>query len=107
LSEYEVEFVGRPHDGERRVERRLGHHAGTHPEGQQVFDRDRPDGGNGLVQRTVDPGQNTAVGHLRQQTVDRVLEVQDAVLDQKHGERGQYRLGERGDPEDRVPTHRC
>jgi hypothetical protein len=61
---------------------------------------------DGLLQRAVDAGQHPLAGQLGQQLVDRLLEVDDVVLDQDHRGGGEHRLGHRGDPEDRVAAHR-
>ena len=50
--------------------------------------------------------EHPAVGQLREQLVDRLVEAQPALLDQEQGADRDDRLGHRGDPEDGVVADR-
>ena len=85
---------------------RRHHRSEAEPEAEQILDRDRPMGGHGVVELGVDRAQHAAVGELRQQLVDRLLQPQQALVDQRQRRRRGDRLGQRGDPEDRVALQR-
>ena len=102
---------GRQSGRRQRRERRRGPGRGEvdaqpEPERQDVAHRDRPGRRHGARGRVRRVGEHDPVGQLRQQPVDRLLEGEDAVVDQREGGRGHHRLGHRGDPEDRVRRHR-
>ncbi len=78
-------------------------HAEAEAEGQQVAQGDGAVGRDGVVQRPVEALEHLAVGQLRQQAIDRLVEPQPALLHQDHGRRGGDRLGHGGDAEDRIP----
>ena len=67
--------------------RRRHDHAEAHAKGEQVAHRDRPPRRHGVVERAVEPLQDSAVGQLRQQPIDRLVQPQPALLDQDHGRR--------------------
>ena len=50
--------------------------------------------------------QHLAVGELGNQIVDRLVEAQDALLDERHRRGGGDRLAQRGDAEDGVSAKR-
>ena len=68
--------------------------------------RDRADCGHRVVELGVDGAQHLAMGELGHQIVDRLVEAQDALLDQRHRRRGGDRLAQRGDAEDGVSGQR-
>ena len=78
----------------------------THAERQEVFHRDWTARGDCLVERPVDALQNSAVGELRKEPIDRLIERELAVLDEHHRCRGEDRLGHRRDAKYRVAPHR-
>jgi hypothetical protein len=84
-------------------------HLGRHPEAererQQVAGGDRSLGGHGLVQRPVGSLENTAPGQLGKQRLDRLVEPDQAVVDERHRDRRGDRLARGGDPEQRVALY--
>ena len=88
--------VGRRHDG-----------AEAEAERQQVVERDRPRRRHGVVEWCVEAAEHAAIGELRENLVDRCVELQHTVVDEDHRRRGSDRFGQRRDPEDRVSLQRC
>ena len=86
--------------------RRRHHRAEAEPEAEEVFEGDRPVGGDRVVELGVDRPQHTPVRQFGQKVVDRILEPEEALLDQRHRRDGGDRLCERGDPEDGVARER-
>jgi hypothetical protein len=78
---------------------------GAHPEGEQVAQRDGPVRRDGVVHCGVQGAQHRDAGQFGQQVVDRLVQPEDALLDQDHRCDGGDRLGHRADPEDGVPGH--
>ena len=76
-------------------------------EGEQIAQGDRAVGGHGLIERAVEAGHHLAVRQLRQEALDRVVEAEQALLDQDHRQSGADRLGEGGDAEDGVALERA
>jgi hypothetical protein len=64
-----------------------------------------PVGRYGVVERALQGAQHLAIGQLRQQRIDRVVETQRALLDQDHRRGGHDRLCHRRDTKDRVAPH--
>ena len=90
----------------RLLQRRLRrHHAETRCVGQEVSDRDRPVRGLGVGQRRVGRAQDKSVGELGKPPLDRVAQVDQAVLDEPEGCDGENRLGHRLNPEEGVLLH--
>ena len=102
----QIQLLGREDDRERRIERGLDDEPVTHAKSQQVFDRDGPPSRNCLVERPVDALQDLAVGELRKEPVDGLINCELAVLDEHHRGRGEDRLGHRCDAKDGVAAHR-
>ena len=103
----QVEVLGRLDDRVvRRVEIRLDDEPVSHPEREQLGHGDRALGRHGVVDRAVEPGEDAPVGELGQVAVDRFGEIERAVVDEHHRERGDHRLGQRGEPERRLAAHR-
>ena len=73
---------------------------------QQVAQRDRPAGGDGVVDRPAHRAHDDRSRQLRQEVAHRVVEPDRAVGDERQGERRRHRLGDRRDPEQRVLRHR-
>ena len=68
---------------EHRAGERAGEvHAQAEPELEHVPHGDRAVGGDGVVDRAVGGPQHAAVGQLRQQRVDGVVQAQQPVVDQ-------------------------
>ena len=88
--------VGRGHDGTE-----------PHAEREQVVDGDRPRGRHGVVERSVEAAEHPSIGELGEELVHRIAQLEHAVLDEDHGRGGRDRLGQRGDPEDRISLERC
>ena len=90
--------------------RLLAEAAEVHPdaerEREQVAQRDRLVGRNGVVDRPVGITHHPPVGQLRQPPVDGIVEPDRAVGDQRERRRPGDRLRHRRDPEDRVAPHR-
>ena len=80
-------------------------HAGAEGIGQQVPQRDRAFRRNGVVQWPVGVGEHGHVRQLREEVVDRVIQAQGAVLDERHRTRGDDRLRHRAHATDRVACH--
>ena len=90
-----------------RIFRRIDHHrADAGFQRQQIAQRDRTPGRNRVVERAVDALQDPAIGKLRQERVDRIVERELAFVDQDHRRSRGERLADRGDAEDRVAPHR-
>ena len=63
------------------------HRAEAEPEAEEVLDGDRSAGGHGVVELGVDGPQDPAVGELRHEFVDGLVEAQEARFDQRHRRR--------------------
>ena len=103
---------GEPGLRSRRDDRpRLGchEHLQRHPEPererQQPPHRHRSLGGNRVVERAVHPTQHPAVRELRQQPVDRLVQLEQALADQGQRRGRRDRLRRRRDPEQRRPLN--
>ena len=92
--------------GDRHGSGRGRDNAEAHGEGEQVPDGDRPVRGHRVVELGVRPLQHLPVGQLGQQPVHRLVQPEQAFLDQDHGRGRGDRLGHRRDAEDRVAAHR-
>ena len=79
--------------------------ADAEAEGEQVVQRDRPLGGDRVVERAVRGAQHAAVRQFGQPALDRVVQPDPPLLDQEHRSGGGDRLGHRGDAEDGVAPH--
>jgi hypothetical protein len=64
-------------------------------------------GRDGVVKRTVEPTQHPAVGQLRKERLDRIVEVQHTILNQEQGHRRDHRLRIGADAHERVDGHRA
>ncbi len=92
----------RGHRGQREV----GGEPDAGPGGEQVGDGDRAGGGHHVVDPARGRTHHDRRLQFRQPRPDRIVQREPAVLDQHHHGRGRDRLGQRGDPEDRIPDHR-
>ena len=92
--------------GDRDRSRLGGDHAGAEGVGQQIPQRYRAFCRNGVVQWPVGIGEHGHVRQLREEVVDRVIEAEGAVLDERHRTRGDDRLCHRAHATDRVACHR-
>ena len=104
---------GQPGLRRRRDDRpRLGcqKHLHGHPEPererQQPPHRHRTRGGKRVVERAVHPAEHPAVRQLRQQPVNRLIQVEQALADQSQRRRRRDRLRRRRDPEQRSALNR-
>lgn len=102
--EQESPLARRFHDRELP---RLHEVAQPHPQGQQVAQRDGPVRRDGVLQRPSGISKHLPVGQFGQKRVHRVVQPQPALLHQAHRGNRRDGLGDRGDPKDRVPLHRC
>ncbi len=86
-----------------------GGHDGAEPhaEREQVVDGDRPLGRHGVVEWSVEAAEHASIGELGEELVHRAAQLEHPVLDEDHRRGGRDRLGQRGDPEDRVALERC
>ena len=69
--------------GDRDRSRFGRHDAGAEGEGEQIPQRDRAFRRDGIVQRAVRIGEHGHVRQFREELVDRIVEAQRAVLDEK------------------------
>ena len=84
------------------------HHHRTEPESvaEEVLQHDGPARRDRVVQLGVERAQDTPGGQLGHQLVDRLVQLEDPLLHQRQGRRGDDGLGERGDPKDGVVGQR-
>ena len=73
--------------------------------GQEATDCDLSVCRHGVVERAVHPGKHPHVRHLRKPPVNRILQADPALIDERQGRRAGDRLGRRGDPEQGVASH--
>jgi hypothetical protein len=96
-----LERVQRVGDRDRS---RFGHHdAGAEGEGEQIPQRYRA---FGVFERPARIGEHGHVRQFREELVDRIVEAERAVLDERHRAGGDDRLRHRAGPADRVGCHR-
>jgi hypothetical protein len=93
----------RPRSGRHK---HLRHHPEAEGERQQIARRDGARRRHRVLERSVGAAQHAPVGELREQPVDRLVEGEEALVDERERGRRRDRLRRRGDPEDRVAPHR-
>ena len=71
----------------------------------QVFYRDRPRSGHGVVERAVGPAQHAHRTELRHPARDGIVELELAFIQQPQREGYGHGLRHRGEPEDRAAMH--